>query len=134
MLNSDLNLPLKPQSIDFVIDSFSFNQYSLLNNDSPATLLKPYLKQDSKIIGSYLFYHASAISLKNIQSRYPNAHHKAYCSDYHIEYLKNDGIRMTKNEQIGFIEDPGVFFHYHAEREKMHLYAYTADFGDTHTA
>ncbi|WP_212948127.1 hypothetical protein [Siminovitchia terrae] len=53
--NTDLKLPLKNNVIDYVIDSFSFNGFTLFNNSFPLPLLSKYLKE-SKIIGSYVYY------------------------------------------------------------------------------
>lgn len=40
ILNSDLNLPLKPLSIDIFVDSFTATDFSLLNPQFPIHVLK----------------------------------------------------------------------------------------------
>ncbi|MFC9601158.1 MerR family transcriptional regulator [Peribacillus butanolivorans] len=127
IVNSDLYLPLKLKSIDFFIDSFSFTQYSLIYSESPITIIRPYLKETSKIIGSFLFYESSAKSLKNIQSIYPTPNPNAFIPDYLEDGFKRNGLNMRKKEELGYTENPGSFFSYHGNNEKMNLLTYTAD-------
>lgn len=124
IVNSDLHLPLRPKSIDFFIDSFSFNQFSLLNRKLPVPILEPCLHADSKILGTYMFFPSPSKSLKKIQEMYPNPHPKAYALDFLEENLGGKEAKCFQIEQVGQINNPGSYFIYHAENEKAYLYTY----------
>ncbi|HEY9576812.1 MAG TPA: MerR family transcriptional regulator [Pseudobacillus sp.] len=126
IVNSDLHLPLIPESIDFFIDSTSFTQFSLIYSDSPITILRPYLKTNACIIGSFVFYEAKAKSLKNIQSMYPTSSSHALYFDYLAKGMEHNGLVMAKKEELGFTENPGSYFIYHELDEKMKLLVYAA--------
>ncbi|RJS61160.1 MerR family transcriptional regulator [Bacillus sp. PK3_68] len=126
IVNSDLHLPLVHQSIDFFIDSTSFTQFSLIYEESPVAILKPYLKKTARMIGSYVFYSTHAKSLKKIQTIYPAANSRALHLDYLEKGLRHNRLFTTKKEEIGYTEDPGSYFSYHEAGEKMKLLAYAA--------
>jgi|GEM_PF-1062958 len=126
MVTGDLCFPLKAKSIDIVVDSFSFNDFSLLTNSFPMAQLNTYLKSDAKIFGCYLSYQYNAKSLKNIQALYPTSHHKTYFPEYLDENLPQYGFQVLNKEYIGCITSTGSFLDYHEDGEKIHLTAYTA--------
>ncbi|MFK2827243.1 MerR family transcriptional regulator [Bacillus sp. B190/17] len=128
IVNSDLRLPLTEQSIDFFIDSTSFTQFSVIYDESPITILQPYLKDTSKIIGNFCYYNFNAKSLKNIQSAYPAPHPDALSLNYLEEGFKHNSLIMTKQEKAGYTEDPGSYFTYHHPEEKMNVLTYTAEY------
>ncbi|MFC7394051.1 MerR family transcriptional regulator [Scopulibacillus cellulosilyticus] len=127
ILNSDLNLPLKPQSIDVFIDSLTITDFSILNPRFPIHVLKNYFHSRSTIVGGYAYYDSSAKSLKNISALYPNSHESRLYPKYLEENLSVNGFQMTQSENIGHCTDPGSFFDYHVKDEKLHMLMYLAD-------
>ncbi|MDM5453212.1 MerR family transcriptional regulator [Peribacillus simplex] len=126
ILNSDLNLPLKPLSIDVFVDSFTANDFSLLNPQFPIHVLKNYFHCSSTIVGGYSYYDSSAKSLKNISALYPNSHEHILYPKYIEENISVNGFQITQSENIGFCTDPGPFFDYHVIDEKFHMLMYLA--------
>ncbi|MGO0059600.1 MerR family transcriptional regulator [Brevibacillus fluminis] len=126
LLNSDLNLPLKPHCIDVFVDSFSTNDFSLLNPYFPFQVLKRYFHQHSTIVGGYSYYDSMAKSLKKVPALYPHSHERIMYPNYLEENLAANGFQITQSETIGHCTDPGVFFDYHVLHEKFHMLMYTA--------
>ncbi|MGZ9815753.1 MerR family transcriptional regulator [Peribacillus simplex] len=126
ILNSDLNLPLKPLSIDVFVDSFTANDFSLLNPQFPIHVLKNYFHSSSTIVGGYSYYDSSGKSLKNISALYPNSHEHILYPKYLEENLSGNGFQITQSENIGYCTDPGPFFDYHVIDEKFHMQMYLA--------
>lgn len=124
IVNSDLHLPLAHHSIDFFIDSLSFTQYSLIYKESPIQILTRYLKNNSYIIGNAVFYEANSKSLKKIQSIYPTPNPKALQLNLLEEELHEHHFTNPIKEIVGFTKNPGSYFSYHDENEKMNLLAY----------
>ncbi|GAA1379575.1 MerR family transcriptional regulator [Peribacillus frigoritolerans] len=126
ILNSNLNLPLKPLSIDVFVDSFTANDFSLLNPQFPIHVLKNYFHSSSTIVGGYSYYDSSGKSLKNISALYPNSHEHILYPKYLEENLSGNGFQITQSENIGYCTDPGPFFDYHVIDEKFHMLMYLA--------
>lgn len=130
IVNSDMLLPIKHRSIDYYVDSTSFTQYSLVYDNSPLKVLKPYLKDTSTLFGYYLHYDSNAQSLRNVRSLYQNIHPNTFHLSYLTTCIDEIGLSMAKNEKMGFEVKPGDYFSYHEEGEKLNLIAYTANQGE----
>ncbi|MED4582637.1 MerR family transcriptional regulator [Brevibacillus choshinensis] len=126
ILNSDLNLPLKPHCIDVFVDSFTANDFSLLNPQFPIHVLNNYFHSSSTIVGGYSYYDSSAKSLKNITALYPNSHEHILYPKYLEENLSVNGFEITQSEYLGSCTEPGIFFDYHVINEKFHMQMYMA--------
>lgn len=126
ILNSDLNLPLKPLSIDVFLDSLTTTDFPLLNPQFPIHVLKNYFHSSSIIVGGYAYYDSSAKSLKNIPDLYPNSHEHILYPKYLEINLSANGFQITQSENIGYCTDPGSFFDYHVIDEKLHMLMYLA--------
>lgn len=127
ILNCDLNLPLKPFSIDVFVDSFTSNDFSLLNPQFPIQVLKNYFHSNTTIVGGYSYYDRSAKSLKNISPLYPNSHEGILYPNYLEENLSANEFQITQSENIGYCTDPGLFFDYQVIGEKFHMLMYLAN-------
>ncbi|WP_066391148.1 MerR family transcriptional regulator [Neobacillus mesonae] len=126
IVNSDLQLPLAHRSIDFFIDSTSSTQYSLIYKESPFHILKRYLKNNSCIIGNSVYYEANTKSLKKIQSLYPTPSPNAFHPNYLEKEMEEHHFKFSNKEIIGSTQNPGSYFAYHDENEKMNFLGYTA--------
>lgn len=126
ILNTDLNLPLKPFSVDIFVDSYTTNDFSLLNPQFPINILKNYFHSNSIIVGGYSYYDSWSKSLRNISSLYPNSHQHILNPKYIDENLLVNGFQITQSENIGYCTDPGPFFDYHVKGDKFHMSMYLA--------
>ncbi|MGC5327236.1 MerR family transcriptional regulator [Brevibacillus sp. SYSU BS000544] len=125
--NTDYALPLKPGSIDVVVDSITTNDVCSHRNISPITLLKNYMNQRSMVIGNYLYYHEGAISLRNFRTLYPNSHPQILYPNYLETNLVKEGLVLEHKELIGSTNNPGIFLDYHEQGEKVNLLGYLAN-------
>ncbi|WHY79045.1 MerR family transcriptional regulator [Neobacillus sp. WH10] len=125
--NTDYILPLKPGSIDVIIDSITTNEICSYKNVFPITLLQNYINQDTKVIGNYLYYHEGATSLLNFRTLYPNSHQHVLYPNY-LEYnLEKEGLKIQYKTVIGSTDNPGIFLDYHEQGEKVNLLGYIAE-------
>lgn len=127
IVNSQLDLPFKHQSIDVVIDVLSFNDFSLFNNDLPLEKLAPYFKRDTKVFGYNAFYDAHAQSYKRLRELYPNGHTQNLQSTFLENNLASGGFTLVESEEMGYTENPGEYIDYHDKNEKLHCVTYAAD-------
>ncbi|PEY34516.1 MerR family transcriptional regulator [Bacillus cereus] len=125
--NTDYLLPLKPGSIDVMIDSITTNDVCSHKNVFPITLLHTYMNNESKIIGNYLYYHEGATSLRNFRTLYPNSHSHVLYPNYLEPNLEKEGLKIQHKTIIGSTDNPGIFLDYHEQGEKVNLLGYIAN-------
>lgn len=124
MVNSDLCLPLHLGSIDTVIDTLSFNDFSLYSAASPLACLLPCLKTEARILGIQMYYQPGAKSLQNLRTLYPDAHPQNFEPDFISNLLVANGFEKVGQDYMGFTTDPGSYLDYHLEQERIHLASY----------
>ncbi|WP_164985069.1 MerR family transcriptional regulator [Ammoniphilus sp. CFH 90114] len=127
--NNNMKFPLKPNSIDVVIDSFSVNDISLFYNFFPIERLRSYLKDHVKVLGTHVYYDQHANSIRKINKIFPNPHARTYYPSYLKDNLEDCGFDIVSKEYIGSSDKPGDFFIYHATNEKLHMCFYIAEVG-----
>ncbi|KEQ27608.1 MerR family transcriptional regulator [Paenibacillus tyrfis] len=132
--SGDWQLPLAPATVDLIVDSFSFNDFSLDNRLFPLLPILPYLKPDARVLGNYLFYQPPAASLSQIRHLFPQAHERTYYPDYLDENFSRIGMELSERELLGTMSDPGSYLRYHVPNEKLHLLAYLAKHRDDGTS
>ncbi|MFM1652882.1 MerR family transcriptional regulator [Brevibacillus sp. B_LB10_24] len=126
IVNSDMMLPIRYASIDLVLDTISFNDYSMFDQVYPLAKLKPYLTERAQILGNHMYYPPGARSLGNIPKLYPDPHPRNFLLDYMEQHIQLHGFAFQKREYIGFTTNPGKYLDYHIKGEKLHLVAYLA--------
>ncbi|BFH62667.1 MerR family transcriptional regulator [Paenibacillus azoreducens] len=126
IVNGDWQLPLAPATVDLIVDSFSFNDFSLENRLFPLLPMLPYLKPDARVLGQYLYYQPPAASLSWIRHLFPQAHERTYYPEYLNENFFRIGMELSECEPLGCTKDPGSYLRYHVPNEKLHLLAYLA--------
>lgn len=126
VLNSGLDLPFKYGSIDYMIDSYSFNEYSLFHQTLPMKNLKAYLHTSSLVIGCYFQYKDNAKTLLRMKELHPNAHPENLKAHYIKENLQVGSFQLLEKEMIGKTTDPGKYIKYHVPGEMAEFVTYTA--------
>lgn len=126
IVNNDMRIPIKHQSIDCVIDSLSFNEYSMFNNSFALEKLLPYLKKNSFIVGFTSYYGTHAKSLANMVRFFPHSFPKNLHQGFVEGNLSEYGFKVTEKEYLGFVTNPGEYIEFHVEKEKIHFSAYLA--------
>lgn len=125
IVNSQLDLPIKHESVDLVIDTLSFNDFSLFNNYYPLKKLSPYLKKKSNVFGYAIYYESETQSYKNTRKICPNGHPDNIQPHFHMSNLSMGGFALKESENLGFTLNPG-YFDYHHKDDKLYCTAYTA--------
>lgn len=131
ILNSGLDLPLKKNCIDIVIDSYSFNEFSLFHDFYPLYRLKPYLHKESIIIGSYFSYDKNSKSIINMKEMYPRSLSNNLTTSFMIENLHENRMTFIVNEVIGEIINPGKYLKYHVKGETASFHVYSGKNSNT---
>lgn len=126
VLNSGLDLPFQHESIDYVIDSYSFNEYSLFHQTLPMRKLRPYLHPASMVVGSYFQYEKNAKTLLEMKKIHESANPNNLRSDYIEENLRVGQFHMLEKQIIGKTTDPGQYIKYHIPGEQASFFAYQA--------
>ncbi|RST70822.1 MerR family transcriptional regulator [Siminovitchia acidinfaciens] len=126
LLNSGLDLPIKHKAIDYMIDSYSFNEYCLFHQSLPMKTLSPYLKDDGKIIGASFYYHDGAKSLSKMKTLHPNACRANLRSYFIKDNLEAGNFQIIEKEDIGSTIDPGSYIKYHVPGETGYFLTYMA--------
>lgn len=126
ILNSGMNLPLKYSSIDYFIDSYSFNEFSLFHDTIPMKRLKPYLKENSLIIGCFFQYKEGSKTLREMKKLHPGGYDRNLYPNFINENLEFGGFDSFKKVLIGDTKDPGQYIKYHIPGEKAEFFVYTA--------
>ncbi|GIN97323.1 methyltransferase [Siminovitchia terrae] len=124
IVNSQLDLPFKHQSIDVVIDVLSFNDFSLFNDYLPLEKLSPYFKRETAIFGYSIFYEKNAQSNKRLWELYPNGHIQNIQSSFLGSNLTSGSFKLKESELLGYTENPGEYIDYHYKNEKLYCMAY----------
>lgn len=124
ILNSGLDLPLKKQCIDIVIDSYSFNEFSLFHNAYPMKRLENYLSKTSVVYGSYFTYEDLSKTLINKNKLYPHSLFENLTPSFMSLNMRHCNKTLTLNKKIGTISDPGKYLKYHVQGEEASFYSY----------
>ena len=133
VLNSGLDLPFRHGSIDYMIDSYSFNEYSLFHQILPMKQLKPYLHSNTLIIGCYFEYKETAKTLLKLKELHPNGHPDNLKASYIMENLQFGNFHVLDKEKVGQTTDPGKYIKYHVPGEIAEFFTYTAQRNQTQT-
>src|SRR5699024_5202205 len=112
VLNSGLDLPFQYGSIDYFIDSYSFNEYSLFHQTWPMKQLSPYLHDDSVLLGCYFQYKENAKTLHEMKKLHPNANTHNLKANYLQENLQYGQFQICTEEIIGKTTNPGQYIKY----------------------
>lgn len=126
VLNSGLDLPFKYGAIDYFIDSYSFNEYSLFHQTLPMKKLKPYLHADAYVIGCYFQYAENAKTLVEMKKLHPDAYANNLKARYITENMQYGDFKLLEKAMIGKTTDPGQYIKYHIPGELAEFFVYKA--------
>ncbi|RNB87225.1 MerR family transcriptional regulator [Brevibacillus fluminis] len=127
IVNNDLRLPLQNGCISLVIDTLSFNDFSLYANSWPLAHLLPYLQEDARIFGTYMYYQHQSRSLQNLHALYPDSHPQNIEPDYIANQLLANGFSACMREELGSLTEPGRYLDYHLNQDRLYLASYQAE-------
>lgn len=127
IVNSSLHLPFANNSVDYLIDSISFNDYALFNNIFPLAKLTKICKEDATIIGCSTYYRHGAKSIRKIKELYPNAYLKNFEKDFIKDNISNYQFQLERTCLIGEIKQPGIYIEHHVNEETAFFEGYIAN-------
>lgn len=127
--DSSTNFPLKKNSIDIKIDFFAINEHNFYHDTFLIDEIYSYLKDTSKIIGTYFYFKNEVNSMKQLIEEYPTCYHKNFNFNYFSHSLTSSNYQIFDHEHIGHTTDSGynIGFSFHNKGEEMHLYSYLAN-------
>ncbi|RNB89749.1 MerR family transcriptional regulator [Brevibacillus fluminis] len=126
IVNTSLHLPIADQSVDYIIDSLSFNDYSLFNPIFPLAKLNRHCKEDSTIIGIYSYYKNGAKSLQKMRELYPEAYPLNSEKAFIETHIKTCQFDLVETVPIGDTTQPGIYIEHHIGDERLFLEGYIA--------
>lgn len=127
ILNSGLDLPLKYGIIDYFIDSYSFNEFSLFHNEVfPMEKLRNYVHEATTIIGCYFQYKDDAKSLLKMKNIHPEAHPNNLKMNYAQKNLQAGSFIFVDKKSVGDTNNLGEYIKYHIPGETAEFFAYVA--------
>lgn len=127
ILNSGLDLPIKLGTIDYFIDSYSFNEFSLFHSDAyPMKKLNAYFHDSTMIIGCYFQYHDGAKSLLKMKKIHTNAHPNNLKVNYLSKNLQSGNFNFSEKKSIGQTQNLGKYIKYHIPGETAEFFSYIA--------
>lgn len=126
VLNSGLDLPFKHGLIDYFIDSYSFNEFSLFHQTLPMKSLKHYLHKNSVLIGCYFQYENKAETLSEMKKLHPTANPDNLKANYIQENLNAGDFHIIEKYFVGETMEPGKYIKYHTSGDTARFYVYQA--------
>src|SRR5699024_9499285 len=127
ILNSGLDLPLQYGIIDYLTDSYSFNEFSLIHNEKlPIEKLKNYVHESTIIIGCYFQYKDDAKSLLKMKNIHPEAHPNNLKVNYAQKNLQAGSFIFVDKKSVGDTNNLGEYIKYHIPGETAEFFAYVA--------
>lgn len=126
IVNSSLHLPIACNSVDYMIDSLSFNDYALFHPVFPLTKLNRYCKDDTAIIGIFSHYKNGAKSIRKMYEMYPNALPLNFEKGFIQTHLEGCRFELVETIPIGETKQPGIYIEHHVGEETFHVEGYIA--------
>lgn len=126
IINSSLHLPLANNSVDYLIDSISFNDYALFNNIFPLAKLTKLCKEDATIIGCSTYFKHGAKSIRKMRELYPNVYLKNFEKDFIKANISKYEFQFSETCLLGETKQPGIYIEHHVEEETIFFEGYIA--------
>lgn len=127
--DAKLELPLKKQSVDCLIDFFASNEHNFYQEDLYLAQIAPYLKQQANIFGVYFFFQHGRKSLAKLRSDYP----ETSLSNFNVRWFRNELQKLTQLKETEVYgpsldsgENRGLGFH--VPGDQLYLESYRAKY------
>lgn len=116
-----LNMPVKQNSVDVLLDFWGTSNYSFSNSTFLLTHLKKLLKDNTKLFGAYMLSKNFAYN-----SKINCVYQKNFKSEYIRFKIKSIGFDIDNERISEYVEQGGRFEDFFVEGEKVHTYMLTA--------
>ncbi|MFM1651386.1 MerR family transcriptional regulator [Brevibacillus sp. B_LB10_24] len=126
IVNTSLHLPISCNSVDYIIDSLSFNDYALFNPVFPLAKLNRYCKDETTIIGIFSHYKNGAKSIQKMYEMYPNALPLNFEKGFIQTHMEGYDFELIETISIGETKQPGIYIEHHVGEESFHVVGYIA--------
>ncbi|WP_183192802.1 MerR family transcriptional regulator [Brevibacillus nitrificans] len=126
IVNTSLHLPIANNSVDYIIDSLSFNDYALFNPVFPLTKLSRHCKDDTSIIGIFSHYKKGTKSIQKMYELYPNALPLNFEKGFIQTHMEICHFELVETIPIGETKQPGIYIEHHVGEESFHMEGYMA--------
>ncbi|MDL2253478.1 hypothetical protein LJC49_05310 [Ruminococcaceae bacterium OttesenSCG-928-I18] len=124
--DEDFVLPLKDGCIDLFLDDFSSSEYIFYGSCYPFEKVKSLLNKNAFLGGIYTYYQNGAKTLAQIEQAFPNAKMKLFTVETLKSRLRENGVAIGYEQNLGYVENPGTGFSfpYHNPVDKLYFYMY----------
>ncbi len=128
LVDKTCDYPIKKASVDIYIDTCSLNEHANYNKDQDLiSALRPYLKPEAALIGTYLYFHAQSPSYRSYLLKYPNCAKSNYQLTYFQSLARRLGIRRISEADIGSTDEwcgENPYFSFHISGDPVHFRAF----------
>lgn len=127
LADSGVAPPLKSEIIDINIDFFAVNEHNFYHHTFWLDHLRPYLKPEAQLIGTYFYFDSGYKSINRLLREYPESDRKNFNRKYFLDCLDRN-YQVKEVDDLGYILDSGenLGFSFHVKGERMHLMPYQA--------
>ncbi|MBQ6360917.1 MAG: MerR family transcriptional regulator [Lachnospiraceae bacterium] len=125
--SDSLHLPLKSGCVDLLIDYNSTNEHAIFSDTFYPSRMRPFLKKDAYLVGTYFYFQPMSKSLKQLRESYPRNQAANYTHDYFFNNISND-YKLIKQKPLGYSTDSGegLTFSFHKTDDKLFMNCYAA--------
>lgn len=127
LTDSSTDYPLKKGCVDLNLDFFAVNEHNFYRDTFLLEKLKPYLKPNGEILGTYFYFEGGRKSMNKLLSDYPQCSSDNFSLSWFTKQIVESGFEITKNRVCGYTTDSGnnLGFSFHHKGEKMYLMSYS---------
>ena len=128
IVDKTCHYPLKKECVDIFTDICSINDYGAFHRDEDLiTAIRPYLKPEADLIGTYLYCRGQSPTYKNLIANHPDCARSNYLISYFHDLIRENGASLLCEEDVGFVdewcgENPCFFFHVDKDPVYFHMY------------
>ena len=109
--DNSMSFPLREKSVDLLINCMSDNEYCLYDTGSYIGDMKPYLKDDTEVVGTLLTFDGYTESQRRIHQTYPEGNESPFSRALFEQQYRNAGYHLMTKEVgiVGAVENAGRF-------------------------
>lgn len=125
--DASMTPPLKKGIIDCSMDFFATNEHNFYHPDLYLDRIRPYLKEQSLLLGVYFHFKKGKQSIQKLLKDYPEASCNNFNDHWFMESVKQH-FKITDTEDCGFSVNSGenLGLGFHVPGEELHLQPYFA--------
>jgi len=124
--DASTNFPITKGCVDLNLDFFAVNEHNFYHDTFLFEEIKPYLKENAALLGTYFYFENGRRSMKSLLGSYPECSANNFSLPYFMEETAKSGCPVESRKVCGYTTDSGnnLGFSFHVKGEKMYLMSY----------